>query len=229
MSQVNPSEPEPSPEGAQTGPSRRRTVWLCAAIGLLAVVGMSWGWTAMVRQKMRVQAEAAGQIVAAGGNVYLDYQWQNGPQPAAQPPQPAWVRWLLGPELFDRVVAVDLSHVQANSVAISCLPALPYLRELKASSAELNDEDLVTVGRLSGLCRLDLSASSVTDQGVTHLRRLVSLRSLSLAETAVSDQSAAALQCLTGLRQLDLSGTAVSAQVGQQLRTALPHCALSLP
>jgi hypothetical protein len=60
---------------------------------------------------------------------------------------------------------------------------------------DIGDADLVEIGRLTGLERLDLSGTSITDAGVAHLRGCELLRDVNLAWTATGD---GALRALAG-------------------------------
>ena len=60
---------------------------------------------------------------------------------------------------------------------------------------DIGDADLVDIGRLTRLERLDLSGTSITDAGVWHLRGCDALRDVNLAWTATGD---GALRALAG-------------------------------
>ena len=60
---------------------------------------------------------------------------------------------------------------------------------------DITDADLVEIGRLPRLERLDLSGTSITDAGVAHLRGCEALRDVNLAWTATGD---GALRALAG-------------------------------
>ncbi len=208
----------------------RRRVALRAVFGILLLIGMAYGWSAMGRQKAAKQSEAIEAITAAGGGVYLDYQWKDGQVDAAgKPQQAAWLRRLVGPESLDRAVAVDLSSIESPGGVMRSLQLLPYLVDLNANGTSLDDAALETICRLAGLTRLDLSQTAISDSGVARLQRLTSLSSLSLASTGVSDQGVEALMKCKQLQQLDLSDTQVSDAAVTRLRRALPKCVIVSP
>jgi len=60
---------------------------------------------------------------------------------------------------------------------------------------DIGDADLIEIGRLTRLERLDLSGTSITDAGVAHLRGCDALRDVNLAWTATGD---GALRALAG-------------------------------
>ena len=60
---------------------------------------------------------------------------------------------------------------------------------------DIGDADLIEIGRLTRLERLDLSGTSITDAGVAHLRGCDALRDVNLSWTATGD---GALRALAG-------------------------------
>src|SRR5688500_3986287 len=90
-----------------------------------------------------------------------------------------------------------------------------YLERVYATTRDhsgvrnITDADLVEIGRLTRLERLDLSGTSITDAGVAHLRGCEALRDVNLAGTATGD---GALRALAGRPHLHTfrSGNAVT-------------------
>lgn len=74
----------------------------------------------------------------------------------------------------------------------------------------IGNADLIHIGALSGLQRLDLSGTAITGLGLEHLRELDQLIELALRDTAIDDIGLQNLQGLTRLRILDLTGTNVT-------------------
>ncbi len=199
-------------------------------MGILLAGGMMYGWSAMGRQKAVKQTEAIEAITAAGGTVFMDYQWKDGQfQADGEPQQAAWVRRLVGPEMLDRAVAVDLSQVDLSADVVRRLPLMPHMVDLNAAGTRMDDDALKTVRRLGRLTHLCLSGTMITDQGVDQLSRLTRLTVLSLAATDVSDRSVEALGGLTSLRRLDVSSTKLSGGAVARLRAALPKCRIVHP
>ena len=60
---------------------------------------------------------------------------------------------------------------------------------------DIGDADLIEIGRLTRLERLDLSGTSITDAGIAHLRACETLRDVNLAGTSTGD---GALRALAG-------------------------------
>ncbi len=222
--------PEQQEQNPAAEPKSKPRVALRVIVGVLLVAGMLGGWAVMGMQKARKQVEAIQAVTAAGGVVYLDYQWKNG-QPLAngRPRQAAWLRSLLGPENLDRAVAVDLRSAQHPADLVSWLPLMPHLVDLNARGTPLADVALAKICSLVALTSLDLAGTAVTDDGIRQLRRLTQLTSLTLASTEVTDQSVATLTRLKRLRKLDLSATRLSEDAIERLRKRLPKCQIVHP
>ncbi len=189
------------------------------------MAGMFYGWSAMSRQRARKQAEAIEALRQAGGRVYLDYQWRDGQLMVdARPPQAAWLRRLMGPEMLDRAVAVDLRGIERPDDLLRSLLLLPYLADLNASDTSISDVSLETIQRLTGLARLDLSGTAVSDKGLGRLERLPRLTSLKLSKTGLTDAGVEALGRLKNLRRLELGETGLSDEAIVQLTQLLPKC-----
>jgi len=163
---------------------------LRAAIGVILVIGMLAGWAAMGIQKAGRQAEAVAALQAAGTSVYFDYQWQDGqPVPNAVPPGVPWVRRLLGDDLLNRAVAVDLRGTQDPDALAHHLLLLPYLTHINAADTPLTDASLAIWRRMPGLTSLDLQGTRITAEGIQPLRRMPYLKQLLLARTAVAEEA----------------------------------------
>ena len=109
----------------------------------------------------------------------------NGPTAATTGEMPIWPEWLvkgLGPDYFGNVVSVSFTR--------------------RASDAEL-----IRVGKLKRLERLDLYGSSVTERGLAHLKGSAHLQTLMLVRTKVGDAGLAQLSGMKQLRILSLEGT----------------------
>ena len=207
------------------GPAHAPRVTLRVVIALFLIGGMAFGWSAMGRQKARKQSEAMRAVEQLGGRVYLDYQWdEGGPVENGQPPQAAWLRRLVGAEMLDRAVAVDLQSVTQPDDTVRWLLLMPYLRHVDAANVPVSDASLVTLRRMTGIEYLDLQGTQVTDAGMVHVATLPRLRVLSLAGTTLSDAGLDALARCKSLRQLDVSETPVSREAIDRLQLALPKC-----
>lgn len=219
---------EPAEAANAASVPARRAIFTRTSVGVLLAVCIAAGYLAMGRQKALRQAEAIDVVVQAGGQVYLDYQWQGGkPVPDAEPPQAAWVRALVGDTMLNRAVAVDLRGVQRPDDIAPSLLLLPYLLHIRADDTRLSDASLAVWRQKAGLKSLELPGTQVTDAGVESLGRLTQLSFLSLARTAVSDKSIPVLVRFRRLERLDVSGTHITSDAVDSLRAQLPKCQVS--
>lgn len=208
-----------------TAASRKPRIAFRIALGILLVVGMLSGWVAMGRQKAGKQAEAVETLVRAGARVYFDYQWKQGsPVADAVPPEAAWARRLMGDDMLNRAVAVDLRGVEQPDTVAGSLLLLPYLHHVNAANTLLSDASLDVLRRMPGLTELDLQGTRVTDAGIANLASLTRLTTLSLARTTISDRSLPTLAGLRRLQHLDLSGTPMTSATLNRFRAQLPQC-----
>jgi hypothetical protein len=160
------------PQPAQPKPRRRwfqyslRTLFL---LTLLASIGLSWFTVRM--QRARRQKEAVEEIQRLDGAVQYDYEVQQSGNrlPGAVPPGPAWLRSLLGDDVFAAVVYVYFP----SSVTDAGLEHLKGLTQLQT---------------------LDLIDTQVTDGGLKHLKGLMQLRRLLLKGTRVTKEGVKTLQ-----------------------------------
>jgi hypothetical protein len=146
------------------------------------------GWAAMGVQKAGRQAEAVAALQVAGASVYFDYQWKDGqPVLGVAPPEARWLRRLLGDDLFDRAVAVDLRRTEDPDALAHHLLLLPYLTHINAADTPLTDASLTIWCRMPGLTSLDLQGTRITAAGLQPLRRMPGIKQLLLARTAVAE------------------------------------------
>jgi hypothetical protein len=103
--------------------------------------------------------------------------------------------------------------------------------ELDLAGTRVNDAGVAMLSQLRHLEQLDLSGTQLTDAAIDALARLTKLRrlrALDLADTEISDASIEALASLVGLATLDLAGTEMSEAGVDELRRALPGCAVEM-
>jgi hypothetical protein len=210
---------------SDTVASRKPRIAFRVVLGILLVIGMLSGWVAMGRQKAGKQAEAIETLLRAGARVYFDFQWHQGsPVADAAPPEAAWARRLVGDDMLNRAVAVDLRGVEQPDTVAESLLLLPYLYHINAANTPLSDASLDVLRRMPGLTELDLQGTRVTDAGIANLASLTRLITISLARTAISDRSLLILAGLRRLRHLDLSGTPVTIAALTRFRVQWPQC-----
>jgi hypothetical protein len=88
-----------------------------------------------------------------------------------EPSGPAWLRRLVGGELFETVPAVDLQITELTDDGLEHLKFLDGLQELNLDSTEITDAGLETLEGLNQLHNLDLYGTRVTDAGVAKLQK----------------------------------------------------------
>ena len=97
---------------------------------LVVVVAVPFSWLATEMKAARKQREAVEEIEKAGGAVSYDYQFDLSGTwiPGATPPGPAWLRNLLGDDLF---VDVTRSILTSSGVSDAGLEHLKGLTQLQ--------------------------------------------------------------------------------------------------
>jgi hypothetical protein len=213
---------------------------------LVLVLGCYFGWIA---HKARTQRQAVARIKHLGGWVIYDFQEVRGvPRPYGEPRGPIWLRRLIGDELFQEVVRVQLNGLDLHGVDLTFLGDFPELETLNLICTDIGDAGLAQLRRLklkrlrvlvlsdtgisdSGLAcladfdrleSLDVSYDPVTDAGLQVLRRLENLGELGLHCTPIEGPGLAYLHGLRRLRSVDVRGTKASDADRSALIKAVP-------
>ncbi len=185
---------------------------------LVVVVAVPFSWLATEMKAAKKQGEAVKAVKKAGGWVrysgYYDDQYDTPPlalppggatppRPSATRPPPAWLRRVLGNDLFTDVAEIHCSSLGGPS---------------------LTDADLEHLEGLTQLKSLDLGGTEITNAGLQHVEGLIRLRELNLWGTDVSDAALEHLKELRQLQELWLTGTVVTNAGVKKLQQALPNC-----
>ena len=111
---------------------------------LVIVVALPFTWLAIALTKARAQKEAVKAILDVAGWTCADWQVDDSPLPLpnAEPPEPRWLRNLLGPEFFDTVVRVYLSHPRVTDASLDALRDLSQLKWLDVEHSHITDVGL---------------------------------------------------------------------------------------
>jgi hypothetical protein len=137
------------------------------------------------------------------------------------PPQPAWLRALLGDDFFRSPISacvqteagleqigefsqlrfLQLAPTRFSNAGLKHLSALNRLESLNLIGARFSDADLEFLTSLPQLQTLVLYNTPITNAGLAHLRGLNQLRTLDLRETRISD---AGLEQLAALARLSV-------------------------
>jgi hypothetical protein len=213
---------------------------------LVLALGSGLGWLA---HKARTQRWAVAQIKRLGGSVIYDFQEVTGvPSDKMEPRGPRWLRRLIGDELFQEVVQVNLTGLNLRGVDLACLEDFPELQTLNLICSEIGDRGLAQLCRLklkrlrvlwladtgisdSGLVylaafdqleNLEISYNPVTDAGLNDLQSLQNLETLSLVHTPIEGPGLAHLKRLHRLKFVDLRGSKASDAARSELMKAVP-------
>ena len=182
------------------------------------------------------QAEAVAKTVKYGVVVFYDYQYQYDPSELysmnlnAQPPEPQWLRNLLGDDFFMNVVWVGSDHPSSRGITDAVLLDLKgftHLQILGLDGTQVTDAGLEYVKCLTQLRVLHLADTKVTNAGLLCLRDLHQLRVLDLDKTQVTDTGLENLKGLGQLGELWLCDTKLTGEAVKKLQQELPNCKIT--
>ena len=193
---------------------------------LMVVVAIPCSWLATEIKWAQEQREVVAEIARVGRGV--EYDWQTDSQgvyrPNAKPPAPAWLRRLLGDDLFATVTEAytdieggytpiiigPLPREKVTDALVERLEGLRQLRRLDLYGADVSDAGMEHFKRLTQLQSLGLSGTKITDAGLECVEGLTQLQSLALNFTIVTDAGLKHLEGLRQLKTLGLSGTKIT-------------------
>jgi hypothetical protein len=211
-------------EPPKAEPLKRKRRWfqfslrtLMIVVTVFAIVG---GWFGAKMARARRQQATVEAVRKSVG--WVGYKYQVGPFgqliPNATPPNPAWLRKMLGDDFFADVISVGVNtdrgaeiltqfdrlqfarlELYVTDAGMEHVAGLSQLQGLDLGSSEVTDAGLHHIQRLSGLRRLTLPPR-VTDAGMRYLADLGQLQVLLVVGKSVTD---AGLEHLKGLRQLE--------------------------
>ncbi len=212
--------PEFTPPPAAPQPRLRWYQYRLRSLFLLMLVAaIPLGWLSVKLKAARQQKAAVEAIEKLGGQVVYDYQ-RDEFDTTSKCPGPAWLRKLLGDDLFANVRRVDLT-VEITDADLETLKRLPQLQEL-CLGFSVSDAGLERLKGLAQLQALYLEYANISDAGLKHLSGLSQLQRLSVPGTKVTDAGLRHLKGLAQLRDLNVSGTKVSDAGVKELKKALP-------
>jgi len=103
------------------------------------------------------------------------------------------------------ITRLSLRPCQVDEARLTPLLDLPQLQTLTIHSDSLRDDDLATIGKLTGLRQFEIRCKTISDRGIAHLASLPSLRQLHMDGSA-TDRGLSHLVKLKGLRYLEIHG-----------------------
>jgi hypothetical protein len=143
---------------------------------------------------------------------------------------PAWQAWLvttmLGPDAFQRIEHVDLSHRKLTDDDLGQLSGLVHLRSISLDHTPISDAGVAVFRSLPRLEKVSLRYTKITDAGIEHLSNVHGLRAAMLTGTNITDAGAAALAKNAELSQLYIRWTRITKAGAAKLAAALPGCAI---
>ncbi len=173
---------------------------------LTLIVSLLMSWHATKMKRATAQKNAVEAILAAGGTVEYDYQFdeQGISIKGATGRRPAWLRDLLGPDYFDTVAHVTVKSAEG----MAGVNGLARLRSLSIYGREDDEDPMSLLRELEGLEELNVSAR-VSAEGFEHIGRLKHLRRLTLelpesASEPMPESRLAALRSCPALHELSL-------------------------
>ena len=154
-------------------------------VRLLMVLVLALGvWLGWVVRCARLQREAViaiqRSIARTGyGALIYDWQYQGGKVKASGKPQwPAWLMDRLGVDYFHRLTWVSLCNPSEDELL--CLGRLGGLEKLDLVGEEIGDAKLAIVGYAGVSKKVLIKRTSITNSGLVHLGRMTSLDVLEL-------------------------------------------------
>jgi hypothetical protein len=229
---------QPHTDQAKKQRTRWKTISVRGLLLLILVIGL---WLGFVANKAREQREAVAALQEFGGFVHYDWEFTNGPvkvprgntlwkptwgkfTPGGRPWAPDGMRRAFGDEYFQSIVHVSLYvdiekqiasakwvNMGTADNALRKLATQASVRTLQIGGNQVRDENLVYVGKLTGLEELSIMwGAAVSDKGLAHLSGLKRLRILHLDHSKMTDAGLEAIGKLTNLEDLWLGGAGFS-------------------
>ncbi len=153
----------------------------------VTLFAIACSWFAVKMQQARRQREAVEAIQKLGGAAYYDYQFVEWDVPlrTTEPPEPAWLRKLVGDDFFADVVAVLLTGMGVTDASLNNIKKLPQLRQLDLYNTNITDSGMEYLADINLKC-LNLSGTKITDEGLKNLKGMPNLTMLLLYKTNIT-------------------------------------------
>jgi internalin A len=196
-----------------------------AFLALVLVMGV---WLGLILRSGRIQRDAVAAITRAGGEVWYEWEYQNGLFYTREYHCP-WPKWLVdhvGVDYLGNVIRVDFRK-RGSDAELAHVVNLGRLEELLLIDSPVTDSGLAHLRRSTTLKSLFLAGTRISDSGLAHLKGLSRLEVLSLADTAVTDAGLAHLNGLSALKQIHAGDTQFTASGVAELRKSLPGLGIS--
>ncbi|MGA2254799.1 MAG: hypothetical protein ABSG53_09070 [Thermoguttaceae bacterium] len=185
---------------------RRRFQFRIRSLLVLAVVvAVPCSWLTMEMRDAKRERVAATAIQEFAE--YRTVEW-------SEPSEPAWLRTLLGDDLFrhvERVTVFDTrSGLRITNTGLEQLESLKQLRSFQFCSIQFTDAGLAHIKGLKQLHEVDIQGTQITDAGLEHLKGLTQLQMLLLTHTKVTSAGLAHIKRLSRMQILYLQETQIT-------------------
>jgi hypothetical protein len=206
--------------GKQRARGRWRRFFRLSLRTLLLVLVLLGVWLGVTFNRVREQRAAVARIQQLGGSVQYAHDLDAIRRKIKKPvlPGPAWLRRLLGPEIFQDVVWIRLSNTAVTDADLRLVGKLRSVAQLELSFTNVSDAGLYELRRCRRLKWLDLNETKVTSDGLRHLAAMPDLAGLMLSRTEVGDEGMACLSSHRQLAHLGLEETRVTSKGIEHLR-----------
>ncbi len=140
---------------------------------LMVAVALPFAWLETEMKAAKRQREAVEEIKKVGGQVGYDYQRERGDwnDTTSKTPEPAWLRGLLGDDLFVSVTQAGLSNTKVSGAGLVNLKGLTQLQTLMLDNTKVGDAGLERLKGLAQLKVLWLTGTKVSDAGLKNLQQ----------------------------------------------------------
>lgn len=186
-------------------------------LALTVAIAIPCSWMAVEIKAAREQEEAVDSLEKFDRVAY-DWQW-DPTRVSQQPPEPEWLRKILGDDFFGTVVGMSIYDNKITDERLAYVARLSQLQLLRLNNTRITDAGLVHIEGLTKLKRLEINDTQITDAGLAHLAGLPHVTALSLDTTQITD---------VGMHQIvkDLPQVGLLSLDGTRITDAgLPHLA----
>lgn len=141
---------------------------------LVTIASAGFGLLGVKMRAKQRERDAVNAIHEFGGRVYYDYEWYSANRAiilrSSTPPGPAFLRRILGNDLFAKVTLVDIRTKPAEA-SFRQLAVLNELEGLCLCNVQVTEASLVHLKGLKRLKCIELGNSRITDTGVDELQK----------------------------------------------------------